>query len=37
MPLLCAGIALASAPITLIYVFFQRKIMGGSAVGAVKG
>ena len=37
VPLLCAGIALASAPIILIYVFFQRQIVGGIAVGAVKG
>lgn len=37
VPLLCAGIALASAPIIAIYVFFQRQIVNGIAVGAVKG
>lgn len=37
VPLLCAGIALAAAPIILIYVFFQRQIVDGIAVGAVKG
>lgn len=37
IPLLCAGIALAAAPIVLIYLFFQRQIVGGIAVGAVKG
>lgn len=37
VPLLCAGIALAAAPIILLYVFFQRQIVDGIAVGAVKG
>lgn len=37
VPLLCAGIALAAAPIVLIYVVFQRQIVNGIAVGAVKG
>lgn len=37
VPLLCAGIALAAAPILLLYVFFQRQIVDGIAVGAVKG
>lgn len=37
VPLLCAGIALAAAPIIAIYVFFQRQIVDGIAVGAVKG
>jgi multiple sugar transport system permease protein len=37
VPLLCAGIALAAAPIILLYIFFQRQIVDGIAVGAVKG
>ena len=37
VPLLCAGIALAAAPIVVIYVVFQRQIVNGIAVGAVKG
>ncbi|MBC7740496.1 MAG: carbohydrate ABC transporter permease [Candidatus Saccharibacteria bacterium] len=37
IPLLCAGIAVAAAPIVAIYIFFQRQIVGGIAVGAVKG
>lgn len=37
VPLLCAGIALAAAPIVIIYVVFQRQIVNGIAVGAVKG
>lgn len=37
VPLLSAGIALAAAPIILIYIFFQRQIVNGIAVGAVKG
>ena len=37
VPLLCAGIALAAAPIIAIYIFFQRQIVDGIAVGAVKG
>jgi multiple sugar transport system permease protein len=28
---------LAAAPIVLIYLIFQRQIVGGIAVGAVKG
>jgi ABC-type glycerol-3-phosphate transport system permease component len=37
VPLLTAGIVLAAAPIVVIYVIFQRRIVNGIAVGAVKG
>ncbi len=37
VPLLAAGIVLAAAPIVVIYVVFQRQIVSGIAVGAVKG
>ena len=37
VPLLSAGIVLAAAPIVLIYLIFQRKIVAGIATGAVKG
>jgi multiple sugar transport system permease protein len=37
VPLLTAGIVLAAAPIVIIYVVFQRRIVEGIAVGAVKG
>jgi multiple sugar transport system permease protein len=37
VPLLSAGIVLAAAPIVVIYVVFQRRIVSGIAVGAVKG
>lgn len=37
VPLLAAGICLAAAPIVVIYIIFQRQIVGGIAVGAVKG
>ena len=37
VPLLAAGIVLAAAPIVLIYLVFQRRIVSGIAVGAVKG
>jgi len=37
VPLLAAGIVLAAAPIVAIYVVFQRQIVSGIAVGAVKG
>ena len=37
VPLLAAGIVLAAAPIVLVYLVFQRRIVGGIAVGAVKG
>ena len=37
VPLLCARIALAAAPIIAIHIFFQRQIVDGIAVGAVKG
>jgi ABC-type glycerol-3-phosphate transport system permease component len=37
VPLLTAGIVLAAAPIVVIYVVFQRQIVNGIAVGAVKG
>lgn len=37
VPLLSAAIVLGAAPIVLVYVFFQRKIVAGIATGAVKG
>ncbi len=37
VPLLSAGIVLAAAPIVAIYIIFQRQIVSGIAVGAVKG
>jgi multiple sugar transport system permease protein len=37
VPLLTAGIVLAAAPIIVIYLVFQRRIVDGIAVGAVKG
>jgi ABC-type glycerol-3-phosphate transport system permease component len=37
VPLLTAGIVIAAAPIVLLYVVFQRRIVTGIAVGAVKG
>lgn len=37
VPLPCAGTALAAAPIVVLHVIFQRRIVSGIAVGAVKG
>jgi ABC-type glycerol-3-phosphate transport system permease component len=37
VPLLSAGLVLAAAPIVIIYIVFQRRIVSGIAVGAVKG
>jgi len=37
VPLLMAAIAIAAAPILVIYIIFQRQIVSGIAVGAVKG
>lgn len=37
VPMLAAGIVLAAAPIVLIYLVFQRRIVAGIAAGAVKG
>lgn len=37
VPLLSAGIVLAAAPIIILYIIFQRQIVSGIAVGAVKG
>jgi len=37
VPLLTAGIVLAALPIVILYVIFQRQIVNGIAVGAVKG
>ena len=37
VPLLAAGIVLAAAPIVIVYLVFQRRIVNGIAVGAVKG
>jgi multiple sugar transport system permease protein len=37
VPLLTAGIIIAALPIVALYVVFQRRIVTGIAVGAVKG
>lgn len=37
IPLFTAGIVIAAAPIIILYVIFQRRIVSGIAVGAVKG
>lgn len=37
VPLLMAGIVIAAAPIVIIYIVFQRRIVNGIATGAVKG
>lgn len=37
IPLFTAGIVIAAAPIVILYVVFQRRIVSGIAVGAVKG
>jgi multiple sugar transport system permease protein len=37
VPLLSAGLVLAAAPIVILYAVFQRQIVSGIAVGAVKG
>jgi ABC-type glycerol-3-phosphate transport system permease component len=37
IPLLMAGIVIAAAPIVIIYIIFQRRIVNGIATGAVKG
>jgi multiple sugar transport system permease protein len=37
IPLFTAGIVIAAAPIVALYVIFQRRIVSGIAVGAVKG
>jgi ABC-type glycerol-3-phosphate transport system permease component len=37
VPILMAGIVIAAAPIVIIYVIFQRRIVNGIATGAVKG
>lgn len=37
VPLLSAGIVIAAAPIVILYIVFQRRIVTGIAVGAVKG
>ncbi len=37
IPLFTAGIVLAAAPIVVLFVIFQRRIVSGIAVGAVKG
>lgn len=37
VPLLTAGIVFAAAPIVILYIVFQRRIVNGIAVGAVKG
>ncbi len=37
VPLLMSSISIAAAPIILIYIIFQRQIVSGIVVGAVKG
>jgi multiple sugar transport system permease protein len=37
VPLLMSGIAIAAAPIIVLYIIFQRQIVSGISVGAVKG
>ena len=37
VPLLTAGIVIAALPIVILYIVFQRRIVTGIAVGAVKG
>ena len=37
IPLLAAGMVIAATPIVILYVVFQRRIVSGIAVGAVKG
>jgi len=37
IPLFTAGIVIAAAPIVILYVIFQRRIVSGIAIGAVKG
>ena len=37
IPLFTAGIVIAAAPIVVLYIVFQRRIVSGIAVGAVKG
>ena len=37
IPLFTAGIVIAAAPIVVLYIIFQRRIVSGIAVGAVKG
>jgi ABC-type glycerol-3-phosphate transport system permease component len=37
IPMFTAGIVIAAAPICILYVIFQRRIVSGIAVGAVKG
>lgn len=37
VPLLAAGVILAAVPVIAVYLFFQRRIVSGLTVGAVKG
>jgi ABC-type glycerol-3-phosphate transport system permease component len=37
IPLFTAGIVIAAAPIVVLYIIFQRRIVSGIAIGAVKG
>jgi ABC-type glycerol-3-phosphate transport system permease component len=37
IPLFTAGIVIAAAPIVILYIIFQRRIVSGISVGAVKG
>ena len=37
IPLIAAAVVLGAAPVIAVFLFFQRKILGGITVGAVKG
>jgi ABC-type glycerol-3-phosphate transport system permease component len=37
VPLLAAGVVLAALPVIVVYLLFQRRIVSGLTVGAVKG
>jgi multiple sugar transport system permease protein len=37
IPLIAAAVVLGAVPVIAIFLFFQRKILGGITVGAVKG
>jgi multiple sugar transport system permease protein len=37
IPLIAAAVVIGAAPVIAVFLFFQRKILGGITVGAVKG
>lgn len=37
IPLIAAAVVIGAAPVLAVFLFFQRKILGGITVGAVKG